>query len=262
VSECLGVDVGNTRVKLYRFPAAGGAPRSIDSLRPLVRRVELSGERSVASVLAALATVPAPLRVHIVSVDRSLSEPLAAALAAAGRAPLHWGRERELPIAHDYEAPGRPGDDRLLLAWTAGLLLGAPPAAIVVGAGTALTVDLVRHADGRFRFAGGAIAPGAPAASAGLARRTAQLFEVGLGLAARWPGTSTKACLEIGLAHAFAGTLRSLIAAASPAAPGAPIVVAGGDAELAARALADHAPIVERDLLGLGLALLESRHGA
>ena len=70
-----------------------------------------------------------------------------------------------------------------------------------------------------------------------------------------FPACSTDDALNLGVHAAFAGALKSLVREARRLAPGATVVVTGGDAEVACDALED----VEaqcRPLVLMGLSLL------
>ena len=249
-----GIDVGNTRIKIFRLPARPVARRAslFEAATPLEPEY---AERDVSRVLAAIPGAAAT-RCHVLSVDARLSTPLVAALRARGAAAVHWGFERPLPVAHGYAAPARPGDDRLLAALAATLLF-PEESVVVVGAGTALTVDLAGPGP---IHRGGAIAPGLGTLSWSLGEKGAQLFDVGRGAETRYPGRSTREALALGVAAAFGGALRALVDQALATSPDARIVVFGGDAARAVDALDRPAVVRRDDLMAIGFAALEDEH--
>jgi len=120
-----------------------------------------------------------------------------------------------LPLEIRVDSPERVGVDRLLNAVAvnsrrrrgAKRLRGKP--AIVIDAGTAVTVDLLGH-DGAFE--GGAIFPGRRLMAAALHDYTA-LLPLVAGAEARPPsvGKNTTAAIEAGILYAVAGGINQLI---------------------------------------------------
>ena len=92
------------------------------------------------------------------------------AIAARREIPCAVAAAGTIPMAVHVDRPGDVGPDRLINAYAAAHLLGAP--AIVVDCGTATTFDAV---DSRGAFVGGAIAPGLQLGLEALATRTARL---------------------------------------------------------------------------------------
>jgi type III pantothenate kinase len=104
------------------------------------------------------------------------------------------------------ERPDEVGADRLVNAYAAATLHGAP--AIVVDLGTATTVTAV-SAGGA--FLGGAIAPGVRLGVEALATRTAKLPRVELRLPDRAIGRDTAEAIRSGVVLGHLGMLRELI---------------------------------------------------
>ncbi len=109
-----------------------------------------------------------------------------------------------IPIALDVESPETVGLDRLFNALAAGHLKPPNAPAIVVGVGTAVTVDLVRE-DGS--FAGGTIFPGPRLMAESLHRFTAKLPLVNLDEVSplEAPGKNTVWAITAGISHAITG---------------------------------------------------------
>jgi type III pantothenate kinase len=250
----LTVDLGNSRCKLRLWAPAHGEPA-------LLRAVELGvGARLVEQVEGWLRAAAPPAHAALSAVgDPQLSERLLAALSAAvsGEAltPPH-GLELDVREAHTV------GQDRLFAA--RGALRSAGGAALVLDAGTALTVDAL-DVDGNRRgvFRGGAIAPGPQLCAEALARRGARLVEIQPRPGARALGRSTPEALEAGVVVGFRGAARELVRAVGDESglAGAPLVLTGG-----ARGFLLEPPLFEgrallvvEDLVHLGLleALLE-----
>lgn len=135
--------------------------------------------------------------------------------------------------------PATVGRDRLFAAW--GALLRHPAGALVVDAGTALTVDAVRGVgeatEGASRgvaaeFLGGAIAPGPGILATALSAGGARLPDFEVSPSADALGRDTEGALAAGVRHGFLGAARELVAAISAEAgmEDSPIVVTGGAA--------------------------------
>jgi type III pantothenate kinase len=118
--------------------------------------------------------------------------------------------ETTIPLPIRVDDPAGVGDDRLVNAFAATRLYGAP--AIVVDLGTATTFDVV-DADGA--FVGGAIAPGVGLGLEALASRTAQLPRVPVALPPRAIGTDTVAALQSGSVLGYIGLVTHLLRAIS-----------------------------------------------
>jgi type III pantothenate kinase len=125
---------------------------------------------------------------------------------------------------------------------------------VVVNAGTATTVDCVRHA-AESEFVGGCIAPGVRLMLESLARGTAGL-PLADGAAADFP-VSTDQAIMTGVLDAQAGLVERVwrrFAAAVGAPPA--VLVGGGHADaIAARLSPELAPTIEHNLVLRGLAL-------
>jgi type III pantothenate kinase len=230
------VSIGNTRVVCAVLLPDG---RLAD-----VRRVP-TGDLGPAAIGAG----PGP--VHLISVVEEAAKELVTALGRAGTTVVWWGAGREIPVRHPYAPPERPGADRLVAALAAHRRVRR--ACVVVDAGTAVTVDVAGD-DGA--FLGGAIAPGLAALATAVGTAAPALAANGSGDPGEYPARSTSAAVTLGVHAAFSGLLRDLHAQACAAFGRLPVVVTGGDAELAARALREAAPTVVPELVLEGLAAL------
>jgi type III pantothenate kinase len=193
--------------------------------------------------------------------------------------PLVVAGASNIPLATALARPDRAGPDRLLAAWAAADLHGAP--VIVVDLGTATTVDVV-DADGF--FLGGAILPGLALAADALAEGTARLPRAELDLPETAIGADTASALQSGIVIGHLGAVRELVtrmrsrlgepvAARSPGGVRrARVIVTGGHAaaawartawtEPAEPGLPAIADTVDAQLVLRGLGLLAERLGA
>lgn len=172
---CLYLDVGNTRTKLARH----GDGEGWDLLGAVPTE-----ERAVRDVLEEAAARTGCREIRACSVVPDLS-PM---LEGLRQVQVRFFTSRDIPPSRTLHEPSSAlGADRFLLcagAWSAS---GRRPA-IVLGAGTALTFDLV-HADGR--HLGGAILPGVETLRRGYHRAMPHLPEPPFERPGPWPATST-----------------------------------------------------------------------
>ena len=141
------------------------------------------------------------------SVVPAVAEAIREAVSRRG-IPLLVADAATIPIDIRVDSPETVGDDRLLNAYAARRLHGAP--AIVVDLGTATTFDVV-SADGA--FIGGAIAAGAGLGLDALARGTAQLPRVPLVVPEHAIGRDTVAAMQSGAVIGHSGLVLVLVRA-------------------------------------------------
>jgi type III pantothenate kinase len=248
-----GIDIGNGGIKVFPLPSgrAGFAarPALVDGGERWTLRAETGGE-----LWDQLPATVRTARLHLVSVRPQLALDFMALAEDAGAEAHLWTTE-DIPLAHPYEDPSRLGADRLLAAFAARALHGAP--AVILDAGTALTVDVLGP-EGRFE--GGAIAPGWPLLREALGRG-AMLEVAAAHSELAYPGRDTADALAAGALGALLGGARELVRRAQDfVGEEAPVLVTGGDGALICRELAPLADdwILEPRLLEWGLAYLES----
>jgi type III pantothenate kinase len=138
---------------------------------------------------------------------------------------------RRLPLRVDVEAPERVGIDRLLNAVGATARTPAGTPAIVIDAGSAVTVDVVDEA-GVFR--GGSIFPGLRLMAQALHQHTALLPLVDAPAPPTLPGRDTVAAIRAGVFHAVCGGVDRLVELLAAQHPGSRVFLAGGSTEIAA----------------------------
>jgi len=233
------LDLGNTRGKARLWCIApGAAPERL-------RDVALEVSSGLGARLGAwLAEGERPRLVALSSVaDPALEAEVAEAVDAAG------GELLVAPspgIENRCRHPETTGLDRLYAA--RGALEVAGRSAIVVDAGTALTVDaVVRSPAGGGELLGGAIAPGPDLGARALARETARLPHVACEPGVPALGRDTEEAIRAGLVVGFRGAARALVEgiAAEAGLEGAPVALTGGARAL----LLEPTPFVEAELL-------------
>ncbi len=153
-------------------------------------------------------------------------------------------------MKHDYHCPKRLGVDRLVNAYAAWKLYGAP--AVVVDIGTAITWDAV---GGGGRFLGGAIAPGPGAMARALKSQTAMLPMLSVRKPGRAVGRDTDGCIRSGIYWGTAAMVRELAARIGrEAGGGARMIATGGAADIFLPELKGFRYDPDLTLKGIGLA--------
>lgn len=240
------VDVGNTRIKWGRCTETGvSAMVSLPADDPHAWQQQLEAWRL------------APAQTWTVTgVHPSRREMLVGWLRARGAQVTVIDSWTQLLLTIQVDRPEQVGLDRLFNALAARSRLTSGTAALVIDAGTAITVNWL---DDTGTFRGGAILPGFGLMTRALHEGTAQLPRPDLPSGVpTFPGTSTTAAMQAGIFWAAAGgvqALRQLFEnSLSPARP-REIFLTGGDAWLLATVLpGSRPPWPEMTLEGIRLA--------
>lgn len=220
------VDVGNSRIK-WGHCVAGTVAEAVslppDDAAAWTRQRELWHKAE-------------PLNWMICGVHPARRDELAAWVRRQGDTVHLLEHARQLPLRVRLEHPDRAGIDRLLDAVAVNARRRAGVPAVVIDAGSAVTVDWV---DAEGAFCGGAIFPGLRLMAKALHDHTALLpvVEVSVTLPPL-PGATTRAAMECGIAAAVVGGIRELtrrLAALSPVPP--ELYLGGGDGPPLASAL-------------------------
>jgi type III pantothenate kinase len=221
------VDVGNTAIKWGH--CAGGTVTEIASLSPddaskweqQATRWGLSGATDSWIVT---------------SVNPAYCDRLVAWLQQRGSNVRVLAHARELPLRVSLEKPDHVGIDRLLDAVAANGLRPPGRPAVVVDAGSAVTVDWI---DAHGTFVGGAILPGFRLMIRALHDHTALLPLIPIPkIAPPVPGTSTPAAMEVGVFWSVVGGVSAILDAYRRQYDAEPAVfLTGGDAPALAAAL-------------------------
>ncbi|HWL08177.1 MAG TPA: type III pantothenate kinase [Planctomicrobium sp.] len=207
-ADCLVVDAGHTRVKFVACQRneSGGLPEIVASCAVLygtpIDWTRIAGWFSLNALKSVLVMGTDSQRVQQVVADWSPLLP----------APTLFTDKKRLPLKVDVDFPERVGIDRLLNAVAANILRAPDQPTITVGAGTAVTVDLI-DATGTFR--GGAILPGILLGAKSLHTETTTLPHVNvwelLKQAPSVIGKNTDAAIASGLYWGHLGAIRELV---------------------------------------------------
>jgi len=244
----IAVDVGNTSVRFGRFELADAdkIPLPLDTL-------ELSTDAP--DWLALNDWAPAKSDWRVASVHRPTSDTLTKWITS--RRPgcvCELLSHATMPLRVDVEMPDRVGIDRLAGCVAANAMRSPNRSAIVIDAGTAITVDAVSREG---VFLGGAILAGMKMSSQILAEKTDQLPTVEPRSDWQPPaiGRSTEQAIHSGLYWGTVGAIRALIEQISAQlATDCELYFTGGDAMRLAPLAAERPQIVP-DLVLSGIAL-------
>lgn len=214
----IAVDIGNSRIKFGLF-----TERAVDGELPMpTRTFAVSGSAFDADrVLDWTAAIPGDPFYRLASVNRRVRDELVQLFDRRRGVTRQESRDepnrlkelslRDLPLKVAVEQPERVGIDRLLGAVGANRLRESGRPAIVVDAGSAITVNLV-GADGA--FLGGAILPGIGMSLRALHEFTDALPQVSLEQVASPPaalGKATAPAIQAGVYWGAVGAVRELI---------------------------------------------------
>ena len=157
-------------------------------------------------------------------------------LRSRGQRVVSLAGASSLPLAVNLEHPDRAGIDRLLDAVAAKSRLRPGPGAVLIDAGSAVTVDWL---DESHTFQGGCIFPGLDLMAEALHRYTALLPRVTVTHPVpTLPGKSTIPAMQVGLLLAVSGGIREAVRLYSEAATTPPeVFFTGGQAPLLAGAM-------------------------
>jgi type III pantothenate kinase len=192
------VDVGNTAIKWGL--CAEGAVRAVCSL-PADEPAAWLGQMTLWSAARGSWVVA--------SVQPRRREQFVAWLRNAGQRVLVLEDPKDLPLRVLVARPDYVGVDRLLDAVAVNSRRSAGKPAVIIDAGTAVTVDLV---DGSGAFAGGAILPGMRLMAHALHEHTALLPLIPPPLKRpAVPGEATPSAMELGIFWAVAGGVEALV---------------------------------------------------
>lgn len=184
---------------------------------------------------------PGPLAWAVAGVHPTRRDALVKWLRQQGDTVLVLERAADLPLRVDLEHPDRVGIDRLLDAVAANPARRAGAGAVLVDAGSAVTIDWV---DSRGAFCGGAIMPGLRLMAEALHDYTALLPLLQVHEPAPLPGRSTPTAMQAGIFWAVAGGIRAILDAMTAGSSLFDVFLTGGDAAKLEAPLRERLPSV------------------
>ncbi|MFW6169388.1 MAG: type III pantothenate kinase [Planctomycetota bacterium] len=225
-SLLIAADVGNSAVKLGQFQLSAHGTRWAQDLdRPFSDATITAANREATFSPETMDSSVKPLETWLTRIPStaqcwyatSVNGPLERKLASwvRGQRPQDQYvvlRQQDFPLKVDVRFPERVGTDRLAAAVAANALREPARPAIVIDAGTAITIDAV-GADGL--FLGGVILPGLEAAAAALANATDALPRVQPREFSSPPvsiGKSTAEAIQAGIIWGSVGAIREHVA--------------------------------------------------
>jgi len=237
----LAVDIGNTNISFGIFKGDKllkrlALPASGYNLKKL--RAKLAGFKITDVVIC--------------SVVPKLTRLLAQGLRRfTGRRPYIIGKDFAVPIKNLYRCPGEVGQDRLINAYAAILLYGAP--VIAIDFGTAVTFDVISR---KKEYLGGLILPGLNLSLDALNKYTALLPRIKLNRPDEFIGRDTRVSMLSGIVYGFAALADDLSARIkNKIGRNALVIGTGGDIKL----ILDYCrvfDIIEPDLTLKGINLV------
>ncbi|MFP4026967.1 MAG: type III pantothenate kinase [Candidatus Brocadiia bacterium] len=218
----LAFDIGNTTVRIAVRGTEGWEPVETIRTRPLENLPDRVGDAVSHADLAG-----EPDRILASSVCPTIDDMVVETCNKSGwRVPEFFGKDLPIPIQTSVREPEKVGNDRLLCALGAREMVGSP--CIVIGMGTAITVDLIDHEG---IFAGGAIAPGLRLSARALNEGTAALPAILIDSPAETPGKDTESAIRCGVLAFCRGGVQKLVSKFSAEFQSdLEVVLTGGDA--------------------------------
>ena len=247
----VALDVGNTNMSLGIVRGGDVSAARRAPTRPEVTADEL--EQTLDEMLRADGTALGKVDQMLLA---SVVPPVTATIAdVAKRREIHLlvADSTTVPMPIAVDRPAEVGADRLICAFAASLLYGAP--VIVVSLGTATTLNAV---DASGAFVGGAIAPGLGLGLHALAKHAAQLPKVDVELPSEAIGGDTVSAMHSGAVLGHVALVEGLIARMrTELKENAKVVLTGGLARLQWAKAISGVDAIDPLLTLRGLALLE-----
>jgi len=250
----LAIDIGNTSVSLAvlkgKRVVANYLIEQNASVRPLTQQAVRTFKRikreysSINSVIIC-SVVPKVLK-HIESAVKT----------QWAVTPIIVGRDIKVPIGNKYHNPKQVGQDRLVCAYAAKVLYGAPT--IVIDLGTAITFDVV---SAKGNYEGGMIVPGIRLSAEALFQKTALLPRIDqIKSPKSLVGKNTRESILSGIFNGYGAMCSGLIDRVSKSMKGrAKVIVTGGYTHLMKKFIIHKIDKIEPNLVFLGLYLLNDR---
>ncbi len=241
------VDVGNTRIKWGRCDA--NAVIEVVSVAP--------GDESLWTGLMAEWKLPSSAQWVVSGVHPTRRDQLVSWLQRRDQRVRLLESPQQVPLRTHLQHPERAGIDRLLNGVAANSCRSSGATAVIVDAGSAVTVDCL---DVEGIFCGGAIFPGFRLMSQALHDYTALLPLVEVHQPPAWPGKTTTESMQGGIFWTIVGGIEKFLQHNSQQhSSRQEVFLTGGDAPLLASSLPESCRLwPEMTLEGIRLSALNS----
>jgi type III pantothenate kinase len=228
----LVADIGNSRIKWGLRDR--GSPVIIRSVALPDDPVAWDEQLAAWQANRPLANEAGPLTWVVASVQPRRADRFREWLTGQGHRVVQLEKASQLPLHVEVEKPDHVGIDRLLDAVAARSMLGPGQGAILIDAGSAVTVDWL---DEEHAFRGGIIYPGIRLMAESLHHYTALLPLVRVEAPLPpLPGTSTTRAMQLGIFLAVSGAIREAVRRLAEGRKEPPrLFFTGGDAPLLIR---------------------------
>ena len=249
MKNLLAIDIGNTNITvgLFKGKKLSGKTKIptfsysayIRRMKAMIRECRLGADDIGEAIISSV--VPLALARLIVGLRR-MSPVITITIL---------GRDKIVPIKNLYRIKSEVGQDRLVDAYAAKTIYGAP--AVVIDFGTAITFDIISK---KGDYLGGLILPGIELSLSGLYKRTALLPKVELKEAASIIGRDTVNSMRGGILFGFGAMSDGLVSRYKEIlGKSAKIIATGGNSKLIKK-YAKSIQVVDEDLTLKGLRLI------
>ena len=162
------------------------------------------------------------------------------------------GPHIKVPIRNKYRSPRQVGKDRLVCAFAARELYGAP--SVVIDLGTAITFDGISL---KGDYLGWAIIPGIRLSTEALFEKTALLPMVRIEEPDKVIGRSTQESIQSGIFHGYGALCDGMVdRLGEEMGHRLKVVMTGGHAEIMRKFMKHQGVVVDQELIFKGIALL------
>ncbi|OGX25898.1 MAG: hypothetical protein A2787_08650 [Omnitrophica WOR_2 bacterium RIFCSPHIGHO2_01_FULL_48_9] len=169
-----------------------------------------------------------------------------------GIKPVVIGKDVLVPVKNRYRNPKQVGQDRLVGAYAAMVLYGAP--SIIIDFGTAITFDVISS---KKEYLGGIIVPGIRLSAESLFAKTALLPKIHIKGPKNLIGRDTQGSILSGLFYGYGAMSSGLVEQISREVRGNPkVIVTGGYIKVMQKFLKGTRHIVDEDLVFKGMELI------
>ncbi|MCR4336743.1 MAG: type III pantothenate kinase [Candidatus Omnitrophica bacterium] len=243
----LAIDIGNTTITLGLMK--GQEVLRVQNLPTVQKAAALSKELNAA--LRKINILPADVVICSV-VPSVLPKVCSAVHQVLGIRPQVIGKDILVPMINRYKNSRQVGQDRLVGAYAAMKLYGAP--AVIVDLGTAITLDVVSR---RGEYLGGIIVPGIQLSAEMLFQRTALLPMAKIQKPRTLVGRDTQGSILSGIFYGYGEMIQGLIGRLKKTVKGTPkVVLTGGYATLMKGYLQDVPSRIDPHLVLKGIAMI------